>query len=154
MLAAWAVGVEGEMSLVYKLISVGESHAPCRTPLRKVNGGPVRWEMRMEAVLLVMKFERMRVKKGCMLRRSILFLNYSGQTFSKALETSRRTFVCSVFVLLSVGYSFMKDGCGSVHPSTSPKSLLVVVVEVMWCEMVVEAGIRILLWISRREMGL
>ena len=34
--------------------------APCGTPLRKVIGGPVRWEMRMEAVL---NFEKMCVKR-------------------------------------------------------------------------------------------
>ena len=47
---------------------MGERQAPCGTPLRRVKGGPVWWEMRMEAVLSVMKFERMRVNEGCMLR--------------------------------------------------------------------------------------
>ena len=41
---------------------VGERQAPCETPLRRVIGGPVRWGMRIEAVLSDMKFERMRVK--------------------------------------------------------------------------------------------
>ena len=77
---------------------MGESHAPCGTPLRRMIGGPMRWEMRMEAVLSVMKFERMRVKDGCMMRRSILFLSLSCQTFSKVLETSRMTtFVVCLF---------------------------------------------------------
>ena len=47
---------------------MGERHAPSETPLRRVKGGPVRGEMRTEAVLSVMKFARMRVKEGCMLR--------------------------------------------------------------------------------------
>ena len=38
----------------------------------------------MEAVLLVKKYERMRVKEGCMLRRSTLCLSTSCQTLSKA----------------------------------------------------------------------
>ena len=40
-----------------------ERHAPCQTPLRRVIGGPVRYEIRIEAVLSAMKFERMRVKE-------------------------------------------------------------------------------------------
>ena len=60
-----------------KLHSAGERHAPCGTPLRKVVGGTMRWEMRMETVLSVMKFEKMRVKEGCMLGRSILCLSPS-----------------------------------------------------------------------------
>ena len=52
----------------------------------------------MEAVLSVMKFERMRMKEGCMLGRSILCLGTSCQTLSKALETSRRiVFVVCLF---------------------------------------------------------
>ena len=35
----------------------------------------------------------------------------------------------------------MEDGKGSVRLSTSPKSGLIVVVEVVKCEMVVEAGV-------------
>ena len=59
---------------------MGERHAPCGTTLRRIIGGPVRWEMRMQAVLSVMEFERIRVKEVCMLRRSILCLSPSRQT--------------------------------------------------------------------------
>ena len=75
---------------------MGERHVPRGTPLMKVIGGPVRWEMRMEAVLSLKKFERMRVKKGCMLR--LRDVCPSCQTLSKALQTSRRSmFVDCVF---------------------------------------------------------
>ena len=108
---------------------MGERHAPCGTPLR-VNSGPVRWDMRMEAVLSCMKFERMRLNEGCKLRRNILCLNHSCQTLSKTLETLRRLsyWMC---VLLGVGYGFMEDGEGGVRPSTSPESMLVVVVKIV-----------------------
>ena len=70
---------------------MGERHAPCGTPLKRVIGRPVIWKMRMEAVLSVMKFDRMRVKEGCMLRQSILclpvFCVRSFLTLSKALES-------------------------------------------------------------------
>ena len=73
-----------------------------------------RWtcEMGEVDVLSVIKFERMRVGgmscEGCMLRRSILCLSPSCQTFSKTMEALRiTTYVCGVFVLLGVGYGFM-----------------------------------------------
>ena len=50
--------------------NLSKKHAPCGTPLRRVVGALVIWEMRMKAVLSVMKFERMPVKEECMLRRS------------------------------------------------------------------------------------
>ena len=90
------------------LNSVGERHVPRGTPLRSVNGGPVRWEMRMEAVLSVKKFERMRVKEGCMLRRSILCLSPSCQTLSKALETSRRIMFVDCVFYWGLEVCFMK----------------------------------------------
>ena len=93
---------------------------------------PIIWELRMEAVLLVMKFERMRVKEGCMLRRSILCLSLSCQMLLKASETSRRiTFaVCLLCRVLNM-VSWKMRRQGSVRPSTSPKSVLVVIVEVV-----------------------
>ena len=93
----------------------------------KISGHPC--EMRMAAVLSVIQFER-----ESMLWRSILFFIPSGQTLSKALETSRRTTFVLCFFLLGVGYDSMEDGEGSVRPSTSSESVLVVVVEVVKCE--------------------
>ena len=94
MLAVRAVGVGSEILLLYKFNSVDERHVSCGTPLRRGIGRPVRWEMRMETVLSGMKFERIRVKKGCMLRQSILCLSPSSQTLSKARRT---TFIVCLF---------------------------------------------------------
>ena len=51
--------------------------------------------------------------------------------FVKSLGDVTKDYVCVVFVLLGVGYGFMEEGEGGVRPSTSPESVLVVVVEVM-----------------------
>ena len=50
--------------------------------------------------------------------------------FVKSFGDVRKDYVVGVFVLLGVGYGFMKDGEGRVRPSTSPQSVLNVVVEV------------------------
>ena len=63
-----------------------------------------------------------------------------------------KDYVCGVFVLLCVGYGFMEDGEGSVRPSTSPESVLVVVVEVVSVRWWLRRWLRRIL--SRREMGL
>ena len=51
--------------------------------------------------------------------------------FVKSFENVTEGYVCSVLVLLSVGYGFMEDGEGKVCPSIHPESVLVVVVEVV-----------------------
>ena len=51
--------------------------------------------------------------------------------FVKSLGDVTKDYVCGVFVFLGVGYGFIGDGDGSVHPSTSPETVLVVVVEVV-----------------------
>ena len=51
--------------------------------------------------------------------------------FIKSFGDVTKDYVCVVFVLLCVGYGFMEEGEGGVRPSTSPESVLVVVVEVM-----------------------
>ena len=51
--------------------------------------------------------------------------------FVKSLGNVTKDYVCEVRVLLGVGYGFMEDDEGSVRPSTSPETVLVVVVEVV-----------------------
>ena len=51
--------------------------------------------------------------------------------FVKSFGDVTKDYVCGVYVLLGVGYDSMENGEGSVHPSTSPESVLVVIVEVV-----------------------
>ena len=74
----------------------------------------------------------------------------------KSFEDVTKDYVCAVFILLSVGYGFMGDDEGSVRPSTSPETVLVVTVgscSVRWFRRVSSILSRILPCISRRKMG-
>ena len=51
--------------------------------------------------------------------------------FVKSFGNVTKDYVCFVYVLLDVGYGLIEDDEGSVRPSISPESVLVVVVEVM-----------------------
>ena len=62
----------------------------------------------MEAGLLVKKYERMRVKEGCMYVEAEYFVFESFvQDFFKSFGDVTKDYVCGVFVLSLVGYGFM-----------------------------------------------
>ena len=57
--------------------------------------------------------------------------------FHKSSGDVTKDYVCGACVLLGVGYGFMEDGEGSVCPSASPETVLIVVVKVVKCEVMI-----------------
>ena len=51
--------------------------------------------------------------------------------FVESFGDVTKDYVCVVFILLGVGYGFVEDGEGGMRSSTTPKSVLVIIVEVV-----------------------